>query len=336
VKLVLPKLVLIPLLGVLSGCALHATKTPTADAWCLAPQLQSQEDKHGVVGALADLNTEFLEAHARARTVECHQLEEERLVIRYSFGVIEARYRGKPLQAAPVNVLPSAYHPLKDVSHAVFLAALLLREEPGTARDAHIRSAVARIDGVRKELMDPGSSAWKLTTASNRDRQVRILDRTREVLLATTRTSAEQEKAYFDAVRPDLMENLREVSRATIHGLHQQVQRYREQVQNEDPSAWSSLVVVVGAVHQARASEIGVQYFERLLGESLGEGASTERRLVVAEGVMGGPEQYGLLSAHFVDQAGSALVFGDPLRMQRDVLADDGGALEEVLPKPRR
>src|SRR5262245_12930342 len=328
-------MVSISLFGVLSGCALQATKAPSVHEWCLSPRLKSQEGKHGVAGALADLNTECLEAHARARTVECQQLEKERLVIRYSFGVIEAHYRGRPLQAAPVNVLPSAYHPLKDVSHAVFLAALLLREEPGTAREAHIRSAVTRIDSVRKELMEPGSSAWKLTTDSNRDRQLRILDRTREALLTSDRHSAEQERAYFDAVRPDLTENLREVSRATVHGLHRQVQHYREQVQKEDPTAWDSLVVVVGAAHQARAREIGIQYFERLLGESLGEGASTERRLVVSEGVMGGPEQYGMLSAHFVDQAGSTLIFGDALRMQRDVLADDGGALDEVLPNHR-
>jgi hypothetical protein len=34
-----------------------------------------------------------------------------------------------------------------------------------------------------------------------------------------------------------------------------------------------------------------------------------------------------------VDQAASAAVFGDPLRLQMDALGDVGGALDELLPR---
>jgi hypothetical protein len=39
-----------------------------------------------------------------------------------------------------------------------------------------------------------------------------------------------------------------------------------------------------------------------------------------------------LLAAHLVDQAGGEDVFGDALRLQQDVLADDGGGLDSLLP----
>ncbi len=54
--------------------------------------------------------------------------------------------------------------------------------------------------------------------------------------------------------------------------------------------------------------------------------------MVVSEGVFQPPDQYGLLATHVVDQRGGALVFGDPLRLQWDVLADHGGALDTLLP----
>jgi hypothetical protein len=88
-------------------------------------------------------------------------------------------------------------------------------------------------------------------------------------------------------------------------------------------------------VHQARAREIGIRYFERLLAEPVGEGARNERRLVVAEGMIRGPEQYGLLATHLVDQAGASAIFNDALRLQSDVTADDGGVLDSLLPKPQ-
>src|SRR5262249_50307436 len=141
----------------------------------------------------------------------------------------------------------------------------------------------------------------------------------------------DQEQQYFGAVRDDLVENLRSISASLVRNLHKQVQAIREAVSKRDPSAWNGVIVVVGVMHQARAREIGIQYFERLLEEPIGEGARNERRLIVAENRTTAPAQYGLLSAHLVDQSAATLIFGDPLRLQYDVLADDGGALESLF-----
>ena len=303
--------------------------------FCSADALKSQEKNHGVSGALSVLNDQFLEAHARARREACRQLESERLVIRYSFGLLEARYKGRPLNKEEINVIPAEYHPLKDVSHAVFSVALLLREPSGNERTQHAKQTLGATEAVLTELGDATSTASKLIAPEHRDRQVRILDATKTALdnLIDGRLDEAARRSYFQKVEPDLLENIRVVSAALIRGLHEHVQQFRAIVEKEDPSAWDSLIVVVAVVHQARAREIAVRYFERLLGEKVGEGASSEQRLIIAEERFGGADQYGLLAAHLVDQAGGEDVFGDALRLQQDVLSGDGGLLDSLLPK---
>lgn len=254
--------------------------------------------------------------------------------MRYSFGMLEARYKGRPLQERPIDVIPAQYHPLKDVSHAVFSVALLLREAPGDERTAHARDVLGATEAVLAELGDSKSAATRLIAPEHRDRQIRILRETTSALsdFIDGRLDEPGQRHYFEAVQPDLLENIRVVSAALIRGLHEHVQELRAMVEKQDPSAWDSLIVVVAVVHQARAREIAVRYFERLLGETSGEGASREQRLVIAEERFSGPDQYGLLAAHLVDQTGGADVFGDALRLQRDVLADDGGVLDSLLP----
>src|SRR5690349_14008676 len=54
----------------------NARAQSTADStWCSAPVHSSAEREHGVSGALAALNVEFLKAHAEARAQSCHELE---------------------------------------------------------------------------------------------------------------------------------------------------------------------------------------------------------------------------------------------------------------------
>lgn len=300
--------------------------------WCSAKLTTSQESKHGVTGSFAELNAQFLAAHARARADECSRLERERLVIRYSSGALEARWKGHILQDS-VSVLPEMFHPLKDISHAVFLAALLLDEPAGADRDAHVAAARAALAATVTELGAGTSEVARMVPADQAARQTRLVAATQTALadFAAGNLDEEGKQAYFSRVRADLAENLRTVSGALVRALDKQVRQLREKVERLDPTAWKSVVVVVVVTHQARAREIGVQYFERLLEEPMTEGARNERRMVIAEEMTVG-EQYGLLSAHLVDRRGAERVFGDASRLQSDVLADDGGVLEQLVP----
>lgn len=282
-------------------------------------------------GPLAELNHTFLVAHAAARREACRELESERLVLRYAFGSLEARYRGVDLLGGPVRLLPPEYHPIKDVSHAVLLAGLLFERVPSSA-GTEASAVLDALDGALAQLDDESSPTTQRIPSALLPLQKRILRTTREAVSAFAQGRLDEagQRAFFAQVRPDLDQNIRAVSGAFLRELHRRVQEVRGKV--SDPEAWESLVVVVGAVHQARAREIGVQYFERLLAEPVGEGARNERRLVVSEGVFKPAEQYGLLATHLVDQGAGELVFGDPLRLQWDVLADHGGVLDELLP----
>jgi hypothetical protein len=310
------------------------TKQPGLDAEsCTAEALSSQEGKHGVQGSFAALNELFLETHAKARKVACESLASQRLVIRYSFGRLDARWRGKVLIHS--FVLPESYHPVKDVSHAVLLTALLVNEQETADARERARRAIPLVDGMLKELRALDSPPASLIPRELAGRQQRLLVQTRDLLDALTRGPIPelQQRRYFENVREDLTQNLRSISAAVVQGLDRDVRKVREIVDREDPAAWNNVVVVVGVMHQARAREIGIQYFERLLDEPVGEGARNERRMVIAENRTSAPDQYGLLAAHLVDQQASGAIFGDPRRLQWDVLADDGGALDGLLPR---
>jgi len=300
--------------------------------WCVAEPLRSPESQHGVVGPLAEVNIQFLQAHARARALQCTELETTRLVLRYSFGLFEARFRGQELTST--YILPKEYHPVKDVSHAVYLTALLFAEPSSVERDRHLAQTLSAVRSALAELEDPTSPTTNLLPARFRERESRLLQRTRVALesFSAGRIDSEGQRAYFEAVRGDLEDNLRDIAVASLRTLHTAVESTRAQVLQLDPNAWDSALVVVGVMHQARAREIGIQYFERLLGEHAGEGARNERRLVVAEHMTAPSDQLGLLSAHLVDEEGAAVVFGDPLRLQWDALGDvDAATLDAVF-----
>lgn len=306
--------------------------TPTDSSWCVADVHGTAEAEFGVKGPLSELNTEFLEAHARARCQQCADLEKHRLVLRYSFGLFEARYLGKDILRT--FVVPKAYHPVKDVSHGVFLAALLFAESPGAQRDRHVARTLETIEAILAQLGTASSPTETLLPQQLRERERRLLERTRSAVVrfSTGELGPDAQKAYFESVRGDLTDNLHDIAAETQKALHAAVESTRLAVSKINPKAWDSVVVVVAVAHQARAREIGIQYFERMLSEPVGEGARNERRMVVAEQLFQAAQQYGLLATHLVDQAGGATVFGDPLRMQWDVLGDERTTLDTLLP----
>ncbi len=312
----------------------QSSSASTSPPWCVADALGTSEPKPGVVGPLADLNSQFLKAHARARAHECLDLESNRLVLRYSFGLFEARFRGK--QLTRTSVLPKEYHPVKDVSHAVYLSALLFAEPSGVERDRNTLQTLSTLDAALAEMRAPSPPTAPLLPPRYQEREMRLLQRTREAVarFSLGELTPEEQKTYFDSVRSDLKDNLRDIATASLQGLHAAVEATRVEVAKIDPKAWDSALVVVGVMHQARAREIGIQYFERLLHEPVGEGARNERRLVVAEQMTVPSQQLGLLAAHLVDQGGANAIFADPLRLQWDALGDVDAATFDALFHP--
>src|SRR5262249_29381262 len=148
----------------------------------------------------AVLNEELLQAHARARRNACDALASSRLVIRYSFGTLEARWKGEVFHKA--FVLPREYHPLKDISHAVLLVAFLFAEPPGEERSLRARRAAGSVQGILEELGSSSSTA-ALIPRELVPAQQRLLKRTQEALgaLANGDPGAAERQRYFADVR---------------------------------------------------------------------------------------------------------------------------------------
>jgi hypothetical protein len=98
------------------------------------------------------------------------------------------------------------------------------------------------------------------------------------------------------------------------------------------------LQVVVAGDHQARARNLGMQYFEKRFGESPGQ----ERRVTYGEGMQNAEEALVLIGKRRVDRAIATAFFGDGERLQRDVLGDaaatllgDFRATPIPMPRPR-
>ena len=87
------------------------------------------------------------------------------------------------------------------------------------------------------------------------------------------------------------------------------------------------------AAHQGRYRETTLQYFQRLLYEREGFSAKHEDRVVYAEHINDPQAALELLARHIVDQRASIDLFGDPTRLQEDLMSDGAEAyLQELLP----
>jgi hypothetical protein len=92
----------------------------------------------------------------------------------------------------------------------------------------------------------------------------------------------------------------------------------------------AALQVVVTGDHQARERSLVLQYFQKRLGEHAG----TEDRVSYAEGVSDEQQALALVGTRRLDRAIALAFFGDPKRLQRDVLGDSAHALLSSLELP--
>ena len=115
-------------------------------------------------------------------------------------------------------------------------------------------------------------------------------------------------------MNPLVMANAAAAARAALDMLHRQVCQWKGEM---TPEEWSRVTVLVIGRQLPRKDNLAVQYFARLFGQS-GEG----KRLIYAEGLAEEPRALDLLATYRVDTQIGIDFFNDPLRMQRDLLAD--------------
>ncbi len=209
-------------------------------------------------------------------------------------------FRGDHRKAYDIYV--PAFHSIKTLAH---LAVARLAEDD-TPRSDEPRSAHVR-EHIRRA---------RVAIATNHD-----IDRDAASDIERVFDLLERETIEARALGDGLL-------RLTFHATRAQLGRLdaraKEALQTLTSDEREKLHVVVAGDHQARDRSLGMQYFRKLLREEPGK----EERVVYAEGVTDAKAALLLVGTRRIDRKIALELFGDPRRLQRDILGD---ATEELL-----
>ena len=131
--------------------------------------------------------------------------------------------------------------------------------------------------------------------------------------IAANTCSKTQLNTLIDDVRPTILKNVETATQLRIDNYHEQMREWKTTLTSEE---WDRLYVVIPGASLARKNETAVQYFSKLLGER-GEG----KRIIYAEAQFEEKQDLQLLGTYILDTEVGIAFFGDPWRMQRDLLA---------------
>ncbi len=124
--------------------------------------------------------------------------------------------------------------------------------------------------------------------------------------------------AFGTLAGPLLLANAAEAARAQVDGLDAAFHDFRRQL---SPEEWSRLYVIVLGFRMMRPGNLQFGYFANAMGSD-----AIDRRLIYGENLTDPKAGEGLLSIIVTDRSLSRTYFGDPLRMDRDILADGAEA----------
>jgi len=209
---------------------------------------------------------------------------------------------------------PRIFHLMKSVAHAPIALFVALRGERAESRRTEslaerVRCSIEDLEGeeeIDESLLDVLRSVLVSTlTFSN------------TLSASTTRVSL----ARFAAEQGPLLLRITEAAtRVQLAALDACVE---EALADLSGSERAALQVVVTGDHQARSRSLAMQYFRKRLGEEAG----AEERVTYGEGIDDAVAAHELVGTRRLDNAIAKAFFGDPKRLQRDVLGDAAQAL---------
>jgi hypothetical protein len=203
---------------------------------------------------------------------------------------------------------PPLFHGLKMVAHvpiAVFVAS-------GKDKRRQLRTLLRGMDPLLESFVSSDPPLGDEAVANVRA----ILARTRGYLARKHGSLA----ALARTTGPLLLRCTRHATELQLAALDGHATKLLSTLSQRERNA---LEVVVAGVHQARQRSLVVQYFARLLGEH----PEAERRLSYAEGASSVEDAILLVGTRRLDREIGRAFFGDPFRLQRDILGDAAKAL---------
>ena len=266
--------------------------------------------------ALTALNNAFRAAYADAKQRVLAESGPTLIVSGDNFSLLRGRTR------LDANAGTAMYDPIKTIAHIPLAIYVTLTPGDGALDDDRIKTLTelrALIPPAMKSLDEVKLSAATIA------RQRQIVSACLSFIddVAAKGTFARSKLLVFTrSMRPLVMENVVEATRAQLDATHAQVTAWRSQL---SPQEWSKLHVVIIGPHMPREELVVMQYFLRLLHERR-EGV----RVIYAESLWQEQQALDLLGTHLLDGGAGDAFFGDYLRMHRDLLAD---AAKDYLPR---
>jgi hypothetical protein len=253
-------------------------------------------------GGLAAANAIFHEAYAEARTKASNSVP---ILIILGDELI---LRRGPERRGWSFATP-AFDDLKIASHVIVTTRCLV----GAGRQGSLSDTDrARLSSLREILERVGKDA--ASTGGQTQKAVSACLSLLDGVLRDARVPAPNGVAW-EASKALLEELMSEAARLRLLSLHATV---GEALGALEGDARRALRVVVAGDHQARRRSHGMQYFERRL-PPLPNG---EPRVAYGESVTSEEEAFDLVGTALVDRALATTLFGDPNKMQEDLLGE--------------
>jgi hypothetical protein len=273
-----------------------------------APGSDSQDGQPPRVGGPLDgVNDGFHAAYDGAR--EEAKLDAPVFVVHGDVLFVVRRGERRELALTPRN-----FHLIKSAAHApVAIFAALHRSGAHLVEvlRTHVVASLASLD-AEHELDHETASAMRDVL----DTSLAFLER----VLGPSRPTEAELESFAGASGPQLLRLTTFATRVQLRALHEVVEKALAEL---EPKERAGLQVVVTGDHQARVRSLGMQYFRKRFREP--EGA--DEHVTYAEGVDDVDEALALVGTRRLDEAIAKAFFGDPKRLQRDVLGDAVHAL---------
>ncbi|HET8937853.1 MAG TPA: hypothetical protein VFN67_30625 [Polyangiales bacterium] len=139
-------------------------------------------------------------------------------------------------------------------------------------------------------------------------------------LLAQQRVDAAHLESFARQLGPQLLRLTEHATELELRAIHEATEAALEAMNEKQRAGFE---VVIAGAHQARDRSVPLQYFQQRFGEAAGE----ERRVAYAESVGSPEEARALVGTRRLDRKIASAFFGNPKRLQRDVLGDAAASL---------
>ena len=259
--------------------------------------------------ALVTLNDSFRAAYRDLRTWRTSTLDP---IIVVQFDDLHLIRAGK---TRTETFTPAIYHQFKAIAHIPLALYVRLARHVGRPFD---KEMLEWLTAYMKQVQVAGASldgrpGWTPEQLRLHKKIVADSMRFMEKIGGAEEVSDAALTVYTRAMRPLVLASADAAARAQLDGLHALVNKWKAELGPH----WSHVDVVVLGPKQPRPGNVQYEYFLRAMGRG-----AVGKRLWYAEGVFDKDGGVSLLGTILIDRGASLAFFNDPVRLERDLLAD--------------